>query len=280
MQSRRPLADHRIAESRSSGADLPAATMSADRTALLTRSRYYLWRTGCEPAVELHRASRRPVNVMMAESIQTWIMPAAHPGSGVPAGWRARSSPGSHDDMSSSIRFHRSVLDARLPGAPPSAVLGAFGLRRAAFGQEASPAASPCRLCPISSGRRASLRRSPAHRRQRPGWPGRSSRPCSQGFAAKYPNITVNYEAFPPSTWTRSRLTSPPAPSPTSSPSRTSTRRTSCRATCSLPLDDYMAEDGVTADMYYPALDRRLHLGGRDLRPAQGLVTDRRRLRS
>ena len=75
-----------------------------------------------------------------------------------------------------------------------------------------------------------------------------------KGFAAKYPNITVKYEAIPADYSTKILTDIAAGTVADVFTVQNEVAQDFMSRYVLAPIDDYMAEDGVTADMYYPAL--------------------------
>ena len=129
--------------------------------------------------------------------------------------------------------------------------LGAFGLRRAAFGQGATPAAAP--TAPVSVvAERASGEVRLTNGENQIGQ--QIVQVMLQGFAEKYPNITVNYEAVP-AQYVDKLLTDIAGGTVADVFAvQNEYAQDFMSRDVLLPLDDYMAEDGITREQYYTAL--------------------------
>jgi multiple sugar transport system substrate-binding protein len=75
-----------------------------------------------------------------------------------------------------------------------------------------------------------------------------------KGFSAKYPNITVKYEAIPADYSTKILTDIAAGTVADVFTVQNEVAQDFMSRDVLAPIDDYMAEDGVTADMYYPAL--------------------------
>lgn len=75
-----------------------------------------------------------------------------------------------------------------------------------------------------------------------------------EGFAAKYPNITVKYEAIPADYLTKIQTDIAAGTVADVFAVQNEYAQDFMSRDVLTPIDDYMAEDGITADMYYPAL--------------------------
>ncbi len=129
--------------------------------------------------------------------------------------------------------------------------LGAVGLRSASFAQDATPAGAPT-APPSIVAERASGEVRLAGASDAVGQ--QITRAMLDGFAAKYPNITVNYENIAAEYLTKIQTDIAAGNAADVFFVQNEYAQDFMSRNVLLPIDDYMAEDGITADTYYPTL--------------------------
>jgi multiple sugar transport system substrate-binding protein len=151
-----------------------------------------------------------------------------------------------------SISRHRSSTSRRtLAKGIAFGSAGAMSLRLGGLAQEASPVAAP--MAPVSVvAERASGEVRLTNGENAIGQ--QITQVMLQGFAEKYPNITVNYEAIPAEYLTKIQTDIAAGTVADVFAVQNEYAQDFMSRDVLLPLDDYMAEDSVTADMYYQAL--------------------------
>jgi len=155
--------------------------------------------------------------------------------------------------MSSSLTSSRSSRRSVVKGGAALGGLGLFSARGSAFAQDASPSASPAGEAPVSV---VAERASGEVRMAGSGDAIGQEITAAQlaGFAAKYPNITVTYENIPAEYLVQIQTAIAAGNAADVFFVQNEFAQDFMSRDVLLPIDDYMAEDGITADMYYTPL--------------------------